>query len=94
MPFVADGGVELVDEGNKAGIVGEDGSVTREQRLVTFEPMQHESVALGELVAQKSHRDCKFEENPQLFGSLSSPVIQEPLREFAGKAQLVKSALI
>jgi hypothetical protein len=32
--------------------------------------------------------------NPQLSGSLSAPAMQVPLKEFAGKAQFVKSALI
>jgi len=32
--------------------------------------------------------------NPQFSGSLSAPSIQVPLKELAGRAQLVKSALI
>ena len=45
--------LEDVDEGKSDGIVDvEIGSVTPEQRVVTFDPRQHESVAFGELVAQ------------------------------------------
>lgn len=32
--------------------------------------------------------------NPQLLGSFWAPSMQEPVNEFAGSAQLVKSALI
>ena len=41
-----------VEEGNSGGIEVKVGNVTPEQRLVTFDAMQHESVELGELVAQ------------------------------------------
>ncbi len=41
-----------VDEGNSVGIELTVGKVTPVQRLLTFEPTQHESVAFGELAAQ------------------------------------------
>ena len=41
-----------VDDGKSGGIEVEVGNTTPGQRLVTFEPMQHESVAFGELDAQ------------------------------------------
>ena len=85
----------LVDVGNKGGIVDVSvGKTNPEQRLLTLEAAQHESVAFGELAAQYPQRPCKLEENPQLFGSFSSPVIHCWLRESLGRAQLVKSALI
>jgi hypothetical protein len=55
---------------------------------------QQESVALGELAAQNEQRPCKFDWNPQSFGSFCAPAMQDPLRELAGRAQFVKSALI
>ena len=50
--LVADGPEVDVADVNNGGIGKIDGNVTPVQRLVTFEPTQHESVALGELVAQ------------------------------------------
>ena len=38
--------------GNSGGMVASGGKSTPTHLLVTFEPTQHESVALGELVAQ------------------------------------------
>ena len=49
---MAEGLAEVVDDGNNGGIVDDVGNVTPEQRLVTLEPAQHESVAFGELVPQ------------------------------------------
>ena len=45
--------VELdVEEGNRVGIEVTVGRVTPTQRLLTLDPLQHESVAFGELAAQ------------------------------------------
>lgn len=46
------GAVVEVFVGKSVGIEEIEGSVTPEQRVVTPEASQHESVALGELVAQ------------------------------------------
>lgn len=70
------------------------GSSTPTQRVVTFEPKQHESVAFGELAAQKPHNPWRLDEKPQSFGSFSAPVTHLALRESLGKAQVVKSARI
>ena len=48
----ADGLLLDVEDGNSGGMDVIVGSITPGQRLVTFDPMQHESVALGELEAQ------------------------------------------
>ena len=45
-----------VAEGRKGGILEVLGKMTPKQRFVTFEPMQQESVALGELEAQYPQR--------------------------------------
>ena len=89
---MADGLVVDVDDGKRGGIEVVDGRVTPGQRLVTFDVSQQESVALGELVAQKPHRPCKLVEKPQSSDSFASPVRQPVLRESEGSAQLVKSA--
>lgn len=49
---VAVGVDDDVVEGNKGGRTTDGGSTTPTQRPPTFEAMQQESVALGELVAQ------------------------------------------
>ena len=85
---------ETVGEGKRLGIVENVGKVTSTQRSVTFEATQQESVALGELAAQNPHRPWRLFEYPQLLGSFSSPSIQAPLNESAGRAQFVKSARI
>ena len=82
------------DEGNSGGKDVVDGRTTPGHLLVTLDPSQHESVALGELAEQYAHRPCRFDEYPQLLGSFCSPVIQPPLSELLGSAQLVKSARI
>ena len=50
--FVADGVEFEVEEGKNGGMGNTAGNVTPVHRLSTFEPIQQESVALGELVAQ------------------------------------------
>ena len=70
------------------------GRWTFTHRCSTLEFTQQESVALGELAAQNEQRPSKFAWNPQSFGSFCAPVMQDPLRELAGRAQFVKSALI
>ena len=49
---VAAGELADVVDGNRGGMVELIGKVTPTQRLVTFDPMQQESVAFGELCAQ------------------------------------------
>lgn len=49
---VAEGAPLLVEDGKRGGIDEVVGSVTPAQRFVTFEPIQQESVAFGELAAQ------------------------------------------
>ncbi len=51
-PLDGDAVLLEVDDGKKGGKEVVDGNVTPGHRLVTFAPTQHESVALGELVAQ------------------------------------------
>lgn len=70
------------------------GSSTPTQRVVTLEPTQHESVAFGELAAQKPHKPWRLDEKPQSYGSFSAPVTHVALRESLGKEQVVKSARI
>ena len=70
------------------------GSTTFSHRCSVSEKTQHESVAFGELVEQYMHKDPKFELKPQSLGWLSTAGIHCPLNEFAGSAQLVKSARI
>ena len=70
------------------------GRTTPSQRDSAFDPTQQESVALGELASQKRQSPCKLLLKPQSFGSLRSPGIHSTLSESAGRAQLVKSALI
>ena len=48
----AEGPLEEVELGNSGGMDEKVGSCTPTQRLVTFEPIQQESVAFGELEAQ------------------------------------------
>jgi hypothetical protein len=69
-------------------------SSTPWQRVEVLEKTQHESVALGELAAQYEHRPDRLLLKPQLLPSLSTPAMHVPVMEFAGKAQLVKSARI
>jgi hypothetical protein len=71
-----------------------EGSGTPTQRRLTSDPAQQESVAFGELAAQYRQRPWRLVEKPQLSGSLCSAGMHAPLRESAGNAQLVKSALI
>lgn len=52
------------------------------------------SVELIPPEAQYEQRPIVLLAKPQLSGSLSIPSIQVPVSEFAGSAQLVKSALI
>lgn len=70
------------------------GSATLLQREVVFEKTQHESVLLGELDEQSPHKPPKFDPNPQLLGWFSTACMQLVVKEFAGSAQLVKSARI
>ena len=83
-----------VAEGNRGGREVSVGRVTPLHRLVTFAATQHESVELGELVAQKPQRPNRFVPKPHSAGSLSSPEIQDPVNESAGRAHTVKSARI
>ena len=63
-PLLADAGGVLVDvdvdddvdDGKRGGIDVKDGSVTPEHLLFTLAPSQQESVAFGELEAQKPQR--------------------------------------
>lgn len=50
--FDADEPLEEFEPGNSGGMVENGGNCTPTHLLVTFEPTQHESVALGELEAQ------------------------------------------
>jgi hypothetical protein len=70
------------------------GSTTFSHRCSVSENTQHESVAFGELDEQYMHRDPRFEVKPQSSGWFSTAGIHCPLSEFAGRAQLVKSARI
>jgi hypothetical protein len=70
------------------------GSATFSHRCSVSENTQHESVEFGELDEQYEHRDPRFELNPQSSGWFATPDIHCPLNEFAGRAQLVKSARI
>lgn len=70
------------------------GRVTLAQRVSAFELTQQESVALTVLSPQYPQRPTRLVLKPQFSGSLSEPEMQVPVRESAGKAQLVKSARI
>lgn len=70
------------------------GSATPAHLSVVFEKTQHESVAFGELAPQYEHSDPRFELYPQSSGSFATALIHDPVNEFAGSAQLVKSARI
>jgi len=91
---VAVGLPEEVEEGNSGGIEVVVGKWTFVHRDSARALAQHESVPFGELFAQYEQSPAKFERYPQSFGSFKTPVIQVPLSESAGKAQLVKSARI
>lgn len=88
------GELPSVEEGKSGGIEDVMGNSTSTQRLVALEPTQHESVAFGELAAQKLHKPCRLVEKPQSLGSFSAPVTHLALSESLGKAQVVKSARI
>jgi hypothetical protein len=70
------------------------GSTTFSHLCSVSEKTQHESVAFGELDEQYMHKDPRFELKPQSLGWFSTAEIHCPLNEFAGRAQLVKSARI
>jgi len=70
------------------------GSATFSHRCSVSENTQHESVEFGELDEQYMHKDPIFELKPQSSGWFSTAGIHCPLKEFAGRAQLVKSARI
>lgn len=70
------------------------GSATFSHRSSVSEKTQHESVAFGELDEQYMHKEPRFELKPQSSGSFSTAEMHSPLNEFAGSAQLVKSARI
>ena len=96
---VADGPPVVVPVGrdvgfvvNSVGMAENTGSLTFLQRLVEFEVTQHESVSFSVLSRQKLQSPIILDPKPQLVGSFSAPLIQFPLSEFAGSAQLVKSA--
>ena len=58
---VAEGVLLAVVDGNNGGIDDSVGKVTPWHRLFTFDPIQHESVAFGELDAQYPQSPCRFE---------------------------------
>jgi hypothetical protein len=71
------------------------GNLTFVHRVSACALMQHESVELGELVAQYEQRLGRLFAKPQLFGSFSTPAMHDSLfSESAGNAQTVKSARI
>lgn len=84
--------VALAVEESRFEMVEKTGRLTSSQRPVELEVKQHESVPFTVLPRQKLQRPIKLSPNPQSSGSLDSPVMQLPLIELAGKAQLVKSA--
>ena len=89
-----EGGREVTVLVKRGGMEVVLGRCTFEQRDSACEFTQQESVALGELAAQKVHKPPRFDEKPQLSGSFCTPSMHDPLRESAGRAQLVKSARI
>lgn len=64
-----------VDDGVNAPIDVVTGRSTLSHLDSVFEPMQHESVEFGELLAQYEHKLGKLSAKPQLFGSFVTPRI-------------------
>lgn len=80
-----------VDEAvsTRPGIEEKTGSLTSSQILVALDVRQHESVAFVVLARQKSHSPIRLSRNPQKSGSFSSPVMQLPDIDCAGRPQFV-----
>jgi hypothetical protein len=71
------------------------GSLTFVHRVSVCALTQHESVELGELVAQYEQRLGRLFAKPQLFGSFCTPTMHcLSFSESLGSAQVVKSARI
>ncbi|KAK4940126.1 hypothetical protein LTR66_014942 [Elasticomyces elasticus] len=85
--------VELVNSGARLEVAA-TGRTTLLQRVSVLEKTQHESVEFGELAAQYEHRPLRLLEKPQSFGSFTKPCTHATVNEFAGSAQVVKSARI
>jgi hypothetical protein len=93
---VAEAVGELVDvfEGKRGGMDVVVGKCTPSHLFSTLEFTQQESVAFGELDAQKEHSPGRFDAYPQSFGSFSTATTQDLLKDAGGIEQSVKSALI